>query len=228
MAHYVLSDIHGESDRFHEMLKKINFSDNDTLYILGDVVDRGPDGVALLQEIMRTPNMVMILGNHEYMCLQYHAPEATETDLRRWNRNGNEPTLAELAKLTEEEKAELFSFISSLPTHIDLTVEDKQFYLVHGLPGENVHDEVWFRPHRNTVVQIPDHQLIIGHSPVSCLGRSDEEELAYVKEMAEAGKRFTIVHTPEYIDIDCCCGYLDFKPRALACMRLEDMEEFYI
>ena len=36
MAHYVVSDIHGEDDRFHAMLQKINFSKEDTLYILGD------------------------------------------------------------------------------------------------------------------------------------------------------------------------------------------------
>lgn len=41
MAHYVMSDIHGEADRFHAMLEKIHFSDDDTLYILGDVIDRG-------------------------------------------------------------------------------------------------------------------------------------------------------------------------------------------
>ena len=35
MAHYVMSDIHGEADRFHAMLEKIHFSADDTLYILG-------------------------------------------------------------------------------------------------------------------------------------------------------------------------------------------------
>lgn len=52
MAHYVMADLHGEGDLFHAMLKKIAFSDVDKLYILGDVVDRGSDGIALLQEIM--------------------------------------------------------------------------------------------------------------------------------------------------------------------------------
>ncbi len=55
MAHYVMSDIHGEADRFHAMLEKIHFSDDDTLYILGDVIDRGPDGISLLREIMASP-----------------------------------------------------------------------------------------------------------------------------------------------------------------------------
>ena len=48
MAHYVMSDLHGEADRFHAMLKKIRFSEDDTMVLLGDVIDRGPDGIALL------------------------------------------------------------------------------------------------------------------------------------------------------------------------------------
>ena len=46
MAHYVMSDIHGEADRFSAMLETIHFSSQDTLYILGDVIDRGPEGIA--------------------------------------------------------------------------------------------------------------------------------------------------------------------------------------
>jgi hypothetical protein len=48
---HTVADIHGEADRFHAMLEKIRFSDEDTLYIIGDVIDRGPDGIKLLQEI---------------------------------------------------------------------------------------------------------------------------------------------------------------------------------
>ena len=39
MAVYVISDIHGNYDLFMELLKKIKFSEKDTLYVLGDVVD---------------------------------------------------------------------------------------------------------------------------------------------------------------------------------------------
>ena len=52
MAHYVLSDIHGEADRFHTMLEEIRLSKDGTLYILDDVIDRGPAGISLLREIM--------------------------------------------------------------------------------------------------------------------------------------------------------------------------------
>ena len=51
MAHYVMGDIHGEADSFHAILEKIYFSEEDTLILLGDVIDRGPVGIALLLEI---------------------------------------------------------------------------------------------------------------------------------------------------------------------------------
>ena len=40
---YIIADIHGCYNEYINLLKKINFSDNDILYILGDVVDRGPE-----------------------------------------------------------------------------------------------------------------------------------------------------------------------------------------
>ena len=70
MSIYVMSDIHGQGALFHEMLDQIQFSDEDTLYILGDVIDRGPDGIALLKEIKDKKNIHMLLGNHESMMLQ--------------------------------------------------------------------------------------------------------------------------------------------------------------
>ncbi len=48
MATYVVSDIHGEYDTLMALLNKISFSEEDTLYILGDVVDRGREGVKIL------------------------------------------------------------------------------------------------------------------------------------------------------------------------------------
>lgn len=39
--HYVISDIHGCYNEYIKALKKVNFNDNDTLYVLGDCIDRG-------------------------------------------------------------------------------------------------------------------------------------------------------------------------------------------
>lgn len=40
---YAMSDLHGRYDLYIKMLEKINFSEGDTLYILGDFVDRGDE-----------------------------------------------------------------------------------------------------------------------------------------------------------------------------------------
>ena len=49
---YVLSDIHGNKENFDSILEKINLRMEDSLYILGDVIDRYPYGIQLLQQIM--------------------------------------------------------------------------------------------------------------------------------------------------------------------------------
>ena len=67
---YVLSDIHGNLRRFESIMKQINLQPDDTLYILGDVVDRYPHGVKILRQIMKMPNVKMLIGNHEYMMLK--------------------------------------------------------------------------------------------------------------------------------------------------------------
>ena len=61
---YVLSDIHGNLHRFESIMKQIGLQPTDTLYILGDVVDRFPDGIKILRRIMKMPNVKMLLGNH--------------------------------------------------------------------------------------------------------------------------------------------------------------------
>jgi len=209
------------------MLEKISFSLEDTLYILGDVIDRGPDGIRLLKEIMGMPNAAMLLGNHEYMMLQYMSPSASETDIRRWNRNGNAPTLAKFFRLKAREQKEILHYLKILPTHLEVTVGGRKFYLVHGFPGANVHDEVWGRPTMETPNPVPDYQLIIGHTPVLYLIEDEQDRIDFAMDLEVKGKHLSVMHTPEFIDIDCGCGH-GIPIKALACLRLEDMVETYV
>ncbi len=215
VAHYVLSDIHGEGKRFHAMLKKLRLTDADTLYILGDVIDRGPDGVSLLRRIKRSSNMVLLLGNHEKMCLDYFAPNAGFVETVRWNRNGNTQTLLEMVQLRLKQRQELLSWLAQRPDHLELTLGDRQFYLVHGCPADNTHDRVWGRPDYHMPPPFPDKTVILGHTPV----------VAYASYQP-IREHFSILHAPGFIDIDCGCGHRP-DTRRLACLRLEDMEEFY-
>lgn len=64
---YIVSDIHGCFDQYQKLLEKINFSSEDKLYVLGDAVDRGPEPIRLLQDMMKRPNIIFILGNHDFI-----------------------------------------------------------------------------------------------------------------------------------------------------------------
>lgn len=227
MGTYVVSDLHGEAHLFHKLLDEIRFSDEDLLYILGDVIDRGPDGIALLQEIMATPNMILLLGNHEYMMLQYFSPEATETEVRRWNKNGNTPTRDAYLELDPTAQMRITEYLQSLPTHMEVTIGSKTYYLVHGFPGENVHDEVWHRPSMTDSNPIPNTTLIIGHTPVLYLQETKENRKHRIAEMIRTGEHPKILHSPGFIDIDCGCS-LENPIKTLGCLRLEDMAEFYV
>lgn len=226
MAHYVLSDIHGEGDRFHRMLERIGLSSEDVLYILGDVIDRGPDGILLLKEIMASSNMVMLLGNHEQMMQQYFRPGASLMDILRWNRNGNTPTLAAFRNLASKEQEEILTFLRARQTHLQLELDGRRFYMVHGFPGDNIHDEVWGRPAVDAPNPIPDSTLLIGHTPVVVLGRDEEAQIRFGEDLMKRGDHLRILHAPGFVDLDCGCGHR-IPYRALGCLRLEDGEEFY-
>ena len=48
--YYAVADIHGCYDKFVKLLNIINFSnEKDILFVVGDAVDRGKDGIKVLQ-----------------------------------------------------------------------------------------------------------------------------------------------------------------------------------
>ena len=62
---YVMSDIHGMAHLLKQMLEKIRFSDEDQLYILGDMIDRGPDPAGVIDLVSQSRNITALRGNHE-------------------------------------------------------------------------------------------------------------------------------------------------------------------
>lgn len=73
MATYVMSDIHGCYDEFIKLLKKINFSHStDKLYLVGDLINRGPKSLAVMKYLMAHESSILpVLGNHDLSYLVY-------------------------------------------------------------------------------------------------------------------------------------------------------------
>ena len=64
---YVISDLHGQFVLLQLLLEKIAFDDSDELYVLGDIMDRGPNSIDIYYFIKSMNNIHMIKGNHEIM-----------------------------------------------------------------------------------------------------------------------------------------------------------------
>ncbi len=67
MAHYAIGDIQGCFVEFQYLLQKINFQHGkDTLWLAGDIVNRGPASLKVLEYVYQHQNSIQIvLGNHD-------------------------------------------------------------------------------------------------------------------------------------------------------------------
>ena len=224
---YVLSDIHGNERRFRSILRQIRLGKEDTLYILGDVIDRHPGGIRILRQIMAAENMKMLLGNHEYMMLRAlgrsydHSEEHTgrlqAQAVSHWYRNGGKVTHDHFKRLRKATREEIIRYLLELPLQIELP----GYCLVHAASPESfvtpsrylnaAHFAVW---NRWQEVSFPDRDsiLVFGHTPTRHYRDCDPMEI-FRGENAMA--------------IDCGSGYPEGSEGRLACVRLDDGKVFY-
>ena len=142
-----MSDIHGHRRRFDSIMEQINLQPEDTLYILGDVIDRNPDGIRILQQLRAMPNVVMLLGNHEYMMLDAlynlvdeddsYAGYIREKRLNLWYRNGGDITHEYLKHIRKSVRQDIFEYLAGLPVNIKITVNGQNYLLTHAAPEED-------------------------------------------------------------------------------------------
>ena len=146
---YAISDLHGCYDLYINMLEKINFSDEDTLYILGDIVDWGPDGIKIYKDMMKRKNVIPLLGNHDYTALRmfkmiYNKEGFNYLDLgyKMWMMIGGEPTNNAFLELSEREQLEIINYISQFTIFKDISVDGNKFWLSHTIPQKDriLHD----------------------------------------------------------------------------------------
>ena len=210
---YVCADIHGCYEKYLKLLEDINFKDNDVLYILGDVLDRGGNGgIDILQEIMSTSNVRLILGNHEEIALEGmeflmntrikndsnigELPDHVKVMLTEWINLGGIPTIDTFRELQRCEQERIVRFLSNrCLTYAEITVNGIDFVLCH---DEGYYNDVY------------DAVLITGHVPTRFI--DDNPKLDY------------IWRDGDHWHIDCGCGYGGL----LGAICLETYEEFYV
>lgn len=77
----VVGDIHGCIDEFKELVKKVSYDPTkDRLILLGDLVDRGPDSVAVVR-LAREMGLECVMGNHEHKFVKWFRSQGSRVDV---------------------------------------------------------------------------------------------------------------------------------------------------
>lgn len=159
--------------------------------------------------------IALIVLGIDLMCLDTLGPNSVYGSRRLWLENGGSNTYRELLYVCSlAERSRIIHFLSTLPDHFDVEVGDRKFHLVHAMPSDDPDDRIWRRPKPDDPPYFEDRIAVVGHTP-TCYMSGDMES------------PFAVWHGNGLIDIDCGCGNKTELQR-LACLRLDDLKEFYI
>ena len=230
---YCISDIHGDYEGYQKLLKMVNFSDSDTLYVIGDVIDRGKHSLKILQDMMLRPNVIPIIGNHEYMgihCLRFLSQEITEENMEaldenivrgllEWQNVGGQDTIDEFHKMSREEQQDILDYLEEFSLYEEVRVNGKDYVLVHAglcnfeidrpLEDYGIHELIFESPEYFRVYN-PDKYLVTGHYPTAGIIDNDRPNYIYKNN--------------NHIAIDCGNS---FHGR-LGMICLDTLEEYYV
>ncbi|HJA66896.1 hypothetical protein B5F07_07740 [Lachnoclostridium sp. An169] len=211
---YAVSDIHGCYEQYKELLNKTGFSGNDTLYVLGDVLDRGPEPIQILADMAGRYNVIPLIGNHEYMALSVLKSlmkEITEDNYDKvlnqnfmksyqyWLSSGGQVTLDQFRKLNPDDRAFLLDYLEEFQLYNEFTLNGEKYVLVHAdiageekdRPLENCGiEDLIFTQADYSKIYSSSYYLVTGHTPT------------FKIDMEYAGK---IYRKNRHIAIDCGC-----------------------
>lgn len=231
---YVMSDIHGEYDKYLAMMDKLNLGTGDTMYVLGDVLDRGPRPFAILEDMMKRPNVIPLLGNHEWIArdlLGFLVREVTDASLddalnggqllqlMLWMNDGGNSTVSDFRKLSMWKRIGALDYLDTFRGYEVTRAGGRSFVLVHaGLknfseerPLSSYGTEELVEGRRNPSQRYfsdPDTFVVSGHTPNQLLNGRPE-----------------VIMENNNIMIDCGAAY---EGGRLAAVCLDTLETFYV
>lgn len=227
---YAVANIHGCYDAFKKMLEKINFGDDDILFILGDIVDYGEGSMELIEDISVRYNVYTVAGEHDRtaykmlkgfdeMLRSGKAPDADYiSEMQEWVADGGQTTLDAFRTLDDDSKEGVLDYLSDLAPYETAECGGKEFVLLHaGIAGFSSdkpldeYDEGDFvsEPLDMSKKYFEDALVVSGHVSTYDIDGAVEGRI-YRK-----GNNFAI---------DCAVAF----DGALACLRLDDLKEFYV
>ena len=162
MAIYCIGDIQGCDSALGRLLDTIGFSaSRDTVYLLGDLVNRGPDSAAVLRRSMRHGDAIRcLLGNHDLHLL------AAAAGARKPSRRD---TLASVLDAPDREA--LLAWVRQQPLARAHTHAGQTLLMVHAgvLPAWSAADTLAYADEVQAVLRSPELpaflQAMYGNTP---------------------------------------------------------------
>lgn len=205
---YVMSDIHGNYEKYSEMLKKISLKTDDALFVLGDIIDGGNDGIRILKDMMYRANVYPVLGEHELLAkkLLSYVQEASSTedcvslvpeemrhDLAKWLKIGGYQTLEAFLKLSKEEKESVLDYLLEFAPYDEVEAGGRDFVLVHaGIRNFDEEKDLDEYEEEDFVFEKADYSrvyfkskfLVTGHTPTEEIGAKDGKVFSAKRHLA--------------------------------------------
>lgn len=125
MAVYVVSDIHGHVRALDRALELAQPGADDAVFVLGDMVDRGPDPLGVIDLVRGLPNARVLMGNHEEMMYGAIA-SGDDHEMMSWQMNGGFSTFGQLEALPRDRYADILDWVVALPTFAVVEVGDRR------------------------------------------------------------------------------------------------------
>ena len=186
---WIVGDIHGYKETLNSLISNLNLGLEDIVVCLGDMVDRGPDSVGVVNLFMCENNLYSLKGNHEEMLLS------------DWLKTGGFGNYSDtgfwstIKPLTREEMQRIRKFISSLPTEIVL----EKFRLVHAgysdmpyssnLEQQTDNERLWSRDIFTVNYPFdPERTIIVGHTVIQNYGIIEDEEVWISEKLLGDGR----------------------------------------
>lgn len=177
MSIYCVADLHGKYNLWLKI--KQYLKEDDELYILGDVIDRGSGGIKILRDIVNSnnKNIHFLLGNHEQFFLEwYNNPNDIEL-LNIWNSNGGKVTRQKFKhSIGVEDKLKIIKLLRNAPVFKKISINNKNYYLSHSgfkqnnLYSNNEYNYTEEREHFNEPWLLGENDyMIFGHTPLQLL-----------------------------------------------------------
>ena len=224
---YAISDLHGCYDKYIKMLEKINFGAADTLYVLGDVIDRGDGGIDILLDMMQRPNVRPIIGNHESLAMgpikNIVLSPASAAVIRNtkayqlWMLSDGEPTEKAFRALDNKTQWAVIDYIESFSVYDEIAVGGRKFHLSHTLPDYDPDKPIHDVSYLEFIYGQPDYEkeyaadtlFITGHTPTALI---------------DPGYKGRICRKHNHIAIDCGAAF----DGPLGCICLDTLDEIYV